>query len=551
MTLRHRVHRVLYVPLDDRPVNLSLPALLAGIVDYEMTTPPRELLGSYHTPGQPEAIVDWLLHQPVQQPDCLVLSLDMLLYGGLVASRMPAVSPEMARESLEALARLRQTFPEAQIYAFSILTRLDFGLSEEDAQRYGDNLHRYVRLAGDRTRREEAGEIARNLPKGLLETYTRVRQRNHELSLAALDQVAAGNLDFLVLGQDDADCQGFHLSEQKALKARLRKHKLTQRATLYAGADEIGALLFARFVHQHMEETPKVAVLYLEPPEAEVAPYEDRPFIENLRLQAAAAGVELVDDQNEADMILAVSPPAGNLSTALINSRQYAKRCQRLEKFAQQIAELAERRGVAICDAAFPNGAEEAFMTALQAAGLPWPRLLSFAAWNTAGNSLGTALAHGTVRLIGLRDKAAFDLAQLVTSISPMRYFELLNSLIGAEKAHLQLLLTRLADDWLYQTCVRTAVRERMADLMTNSGFELTAAYGRAEGMVREMLVEAISNLWVEEFMGGRAGDIGPPEHRSGLTLAELQDTQVRLPWRRLFEVELDFDLGLELTATS
>ena len=86
---------------------------------------------------------------------------------------------------------------------------------------------------------------------------------------------------------------------------------------------------------------------------------------------------------------------------------------------------------------------------------------------------------------------------------------------------------------------------------MTNSGFELTAAYGRAEGMVREMLVEAISNLWVEEFMGGRAGDIGPPEHRSGLTLAELQDTQVRLPWRRLFEVELDFDLGLELTATS
>lgn len=239
MTLRHRVHRVLYVPLDDRPVNLSLPALLAGIVDYEMTTPPRELLGSYHTPGQPEAIVDWLLHQPVQQPDCLVLSLDMLLYGGLVASRMPAVSPEMARESLEALARLRQTFPEAQIYAFSILTRLDFGLSEEDAQRYGDNLHRYVRLAGDRTRREEAGEIARNLPKGLLETYTRVRQRNHELSLAALDQVAAGNLDFLVLGQDDADCQGFHLSEQKALKTRLRKHKLTQRATLYAGADEI------------------------------------------------------------------------------------------------------------------------------------------------------------------------------------------------------------------------------------------------------------------------------------------------------------------------
>ena len=90
-----------------------------------------------------------------------------------------------------------------------------------------------------------------------------------------------------------------------------------------------------------------------------------------------------------------------------------------------------------------------------------------------------------------------------------------------------------------------------MADLMSGSSFDLTTSCERAEAMVREMLLESASNLWVEEFMGRQAVAIGPPDRRSGLALAELQDTQVRLPWHRLFEVELDFDLGLEMTATS
>jgi hypothetical protein len=299
-----------------------------------------------------------------------------------------------------------------------------------------------------------------------------------------------------------------------------------------------------------MEQRPRVAVLYLDPAGAErVAPFEDRPFAENLAAQARVAGVELVDDVAEADMVLAVSPPVAGPREMVAACPENVDRRKLLEEFAREIVSLSEKRGVAICDAALPNGAEPALIEALRTAGLSWPRLLSYAAWNTAGNALGTALAHGTVRLIGLRDKAAFDLAQLVTSISPMRYFELLNSLIGAERAHLSLLLTRLVDDWLYQAQVRPVIKERLTDMVTSASFELTETYPRAEALVREMLTEAASGLWVEEFMGQRAGQIGPPGHRNALALAELQDTRVRLPWRRLFEVELEFDLGLELTA--
>jgi len=550
MTLRHRVHRVLYVPLDDRPVNLRMPALLAGIVDYEMSLPPRELLGCYDRPGRPEALAEWLLSHTDEHQDCIILSLDMLLYGGLVASRTPTVLPEIAQQRLQLLEELRSQFPEVSLYASSTLCRLDFGMSEEDRLRWGESFYRFTRLADAPEQQEEVEQVVDSLPQSLVDQYRQVRRRNHELNLAAIDQVAASNLDFLILAQDDADVQGFHIAEQQALAARVKQAGVADQVVICAGADETGTTLFSRFVHTHMEEAPQVAVMYCDHDGAAcVAPFEDRPFGENLRQQAKAAGVALIDDPQAAEMLLAISPPVAGPREAVTGCPEYQQRRKNLEEFARQIADWADRRGVAICDAAFPNGAEDAFMEALSAAGVTRPRLLSFAAWNTAGNSLGAALAHGSVRLIGLRDKAAFDLAQLVTSISPMRYFELLNSLINAEKAHLQLLLTRLVDDWLYQTRVRPVVCERLGELVASAGFDLTQAYAWAEGMVREMLTEAVANLWVEEFMGQQASAIGSPGRRSGLVLAELQDTRISLPWRRLFEVELEFDLGLELTA--
>lgn len=549
MTLRHRVHRVLYVPLDDRPVNLAMPLLLAGIVDYEMTVPPRTLLGTYHTPGQPEALAQWLLSQ-TDQPDCLLLSLDMLVYGGLIASRQPNLPLEVAEGRLRLVRQLRERFPQAALYASSVLCRLDMSMSPEDRLRYGDHAYPYTRLGDAPEARQEVQALLQYLPADLVDRYRQVRRRNHQINRAAVDLVADGVLDFLVLAQDDADTSGFHLAEQEALQAQIERAKVGEKAVICAGADETGATLFSHFVHEHMEDHPQVAVLYLDPAGADrVAPFEDRRFGDNLVAQARVAGVELVEDPGEADMVLAISPPVAGPRETTAGCPEYTARRRRLAKFAREIVAVSEKRGVALCDAAVPNGAEVALVEALREAGLTWPQLLSYAAWNTAGNSLGTALAHGTVRLISLRDKAAFDLAQLVTSISPMRYFELLNSLIGAERAHLTLLFTRLVDDWLYQAQVRAVVKERLADMVAEASFELTEAFSRAEGLVREMLTQEASSLWVEEFMGQRAGEIGPPGRRSALALAELQDTRVRLPWRRLFEVELEFDLGLELTA--
>jgi hypothetical protein len=56
-------------------------------------------------------------------------------------------------------------------------------------------------------------------------------------------------------------------------------------------------------------------------------------------------------------------------------------------------------------------------------------------------------------------------------------------------------------------------------------------------------------------FLGRQSVSIGTElrnhgsDSRSGLVLAELEETRVRLPWRRLFEVDLDLEFGVQMVA--
>ena len=93
---------VAYVPLDDRPDNVERVVYLAESLGYALTMPDRDL---YRTAldGQPlnengtqygdrAKLFQWVLDQEATGCDRYILSLDQLLYGGLVSSR--DLSPE-------------------------------------------------------------------------------------------------------------------------------------------------------------------------------------------------------------------------------------------------------------------------------------------------------------------------------------------------------------------------------------------------------------------------------------------------------------------------
>jgi hypothetical protein len=555
LTLRHRPHKVIHVPLDDRPYAVKQVRMLAEMVDYELIMPPLELLGCFTTPGQPDEIAEWLLAEAQGGADAVILSLDMLAYGGLVASRSPLVRTQLALERLDAVSVLRQRAPDMHVLAGNVIMRLSITAASDNSALYWQLLRRYSELVGlveefgRDSHRKELEQVKRRIPQDLLGQYLACRERNHQVNLKAIDLAADGAVDFLALTQEDAAPHGLHRPEHADLQRHIDARRAQDKVLIYPGADETGATLFARFVHSHMEKVPRVYVLSSNAAHMKnIASFEDRPFNDTLAANIKVIGGEIVSTPEKADLVLAVNAPMRRPRDHYAAEAQRPGRVDKCRQFARRIAEL-DHPGLAICDAAFANGAEDDFVTALLAAGVEPLKLLSFGGWNTAGNSLGSTLAQGTLRLIALQDKGAFDLANVVVSLSPMRYLRLLNSLIASERAHVGLLFYHLVDDWLYMSRVRPRVTKTVMSLLQASVCDLAHSYPQAEALVREELTRVAADLWIEHFLGRQSVSIGEGESRSGLVLADLEETRVRLPWRRLFEVDLDLDFGVQMVA--
>ena len=75
---------IIFVPIDNRPCTMSFPTQLAEIGGYKMKIPPENLLGVFRKPGDSNEILNWL-YENTKKEDILLLSLDMIVYGGLVA----------------------------------------------------------------------------------------------------------------------------------------------------------------------------------------------------------------------------------------------------------------------------------------------------------------------------------------------------------------------------------------------------------------------------------------------------------------------------------
>lgn len=555
LTLRHRRHRILYVPLDDRPCNLKTPRLLAQMVDYELAMPPVEMLGSFRAAGQPDEIAEWLRAHVEPPLDCMILSLDMLAYGGLWASRASGTRTQLALQRMGILRELREGCPGAMILGFGSVTRLGTITSSDEAALHLEALARHSRLSGAQDAESGAtlAALERQIPDPVLGEYLAVRGRNYETNRQAVRELRDGALDFLALGQDVAAAVGVHRSEQDGLKALAQELGVADRLAIVPGVDQLAPCLLARFIHTHMEKTPAVRLVVPAGETMEVVPAgEDRPFRESIGAHLGLIGAEVAAENDpHPDMILLVNPPAPYDRHALRQTTVARPHRQRSRDLLAQAGVVSQRRRLAVCDAAFSNGADDIFVQELVSATRELPSLLSYAGWNSGSNALGSALSEASVRLIALQDKGAFDLASAVGDMAPLRYLSLLDALIASEKAHVRLLLTRLADDWLYQARVRPRLLDHVCGGLRNGVFDLSTSYAQAEGLVRDELTRAISDLWIDQFLGHSCVPLGSSVEGQGtcIVLADLEETRVSLPWRRLFEVDVDLEFGVELAA--
>lgn len=494
------------VPLDDRPCNRLFPQQLAAISGWRVDLPPRELLGWFTRPGECDAIADWLLSC---QAERLIVSLDMLCFGGLVTSRRAGAGLEEAMRRLEVLREVRRHRPAVRLFAFSNLMRLGTTVtSPEDLARhslllrYSQLVDRVERL-GEEAARPELEQVVAELGPDALSQYLAVRRRNHAVNRAAIQLVAEGVVDYLVLPQEDAAPVGLHLAEQLALRDQAAEYRVADRVAIHPGADEVGLVLLARHHLEAAGELLAVAIEYGSAQGAQVIPgFEHQPLCETVESQLRAAGARPAP-REEAEAVLAVhspirrqrdiseAPAAGDAGLA----------AQARDLVARTRAAHAEGRLVALADVAYSNGADPELVAAL-AEGGGCDHLAGFAGWNTAANTLGTVIAQLALAAV------AADRGRAEASDACRRF-----------------LACRLLDDYGYQTRVRPLAAGLAAELGANP-FALGEAWPSVERYVVEQLTPLAHDLYLRLLGAAEA--------------AWADEVMVSLPWGRLFEVEVE-----------
>lgn len=440
-----------FVPLDDRPCTREFAAAVARIAGEDLTMPPAPLLGHFLTPGSPEGIIAWL-REIGPELDVLVTSIDMLAYGGLIASRSPEPEYNVARERVTALTSIKNAKPRLRILAFNVLMRISVTCFDAASARHWEMVQR-LNILEDKAslglcseaELAEKDRLLVDVPVEVLAQYRRARARNHAVNLFCLDLVSAGVIDFLSFCQEDAHVFGPHRAEQEALRDWVRRLGLSDRVEIYAGTDEAGMLLVARAINERRGLVPRFGFLYV-PPGAErnVAVFEDRPIEENIRLQVSVARGEVAapgtplreldclclvncprspdaEGRSEGDrraLMTGVmgSPPGPAPSGQATATQTYG--CGRPpaagaagpqpqppppdgvppsgDEDSCAFGQLRDaiRAGVpaGVLDIARPNGADRAFIAELLNQ-VDVAALAAYSAWNTAGNSIGTVVA--------------------------------------------------------------------------------------------------------------------------------------------------------------
>jgi hypothetical protein len=517
------VSSIVYLPLDERPCNAKFPKQIAAASDLELISPPQALLGQKKLPAHTAGVVEWL-HEHTIRADHLIVSLDMLVYGGIVPSRLHHLSLEQCRLRLQTLVDCKKRNPKLRIFAFNLIMRAPaYNSSDEEPDyyaEYGAQLARNGWLRDKHTREGlteqeqlEWVQLTAGIPEQVFQDFIGRRRINTAVNQMAVDLTFEGWIDFLIIPLDDNAKYGYSSSEQRQLLSTVEAKQLLHRVHLYPGADEVGNTLFARVFCEIKNFQPEIYIRHssIAGPHA-IPKYEDRSLGESLKCQITAAGGFIGDQASAADFVLMVnSPPVGQYEMAETTDnfdQRHASYFSEINyrEFVQAIKRYAEKGYmVALADVATCNGADEPLLKLLAGMGL-LPSLSAYAGWNTSGNSLGTVIPHAIVE----------------------SYYRKVNGADEASRSRNSeaFYLSRLVEDWGYQAKIRMDVAYHHIESLGGNYFDVEAIHDQVSELILDKM-EAFIAEYLKDMRPGR-----------------IRLENVGLPWNRMFEVE--FDLRLE-----
>ena len=488
--------RILFIPLDDRPVCFSYPVAAFLAAGVEVVTPPADLLASRWHKGDPEQLLAWLEAQAPHAAGAVV-SADSVLYGGLVPSRTHHETPARLTARLERLNRLAEGPLPLRLYVFSTVMRtprMSAGNVEPPYyEAWGPTLFQVGALLDKEERglltAAEAGEkssLQQLLPPDVWQDWRQRRQLNEQMNERLIQSVAAGRYAYFVLGRDDTAVYSQSRREFRRL-SRLTPALPSTQYRSFAGADEAGWVLLLRAKNDLTQQLPFVKVVYAPGAGPDtVAAYEDGRIGCSVTSHLQAAGVLPV--QAKPDLLLAVNTPASGKTAEAASFDNRLPQAVDPEWLSLLQDAVTSAAPVALADVAFANGGDDALVRRLADEGLAL-RLAAYGGWNTAGNTIGSALVQGV--LAGEQTKPAQQ----------------------------KQLAVRYIEDWGYQARVRQALSEQVVWAQGWNGSNLT----RGQRTQLEQAAAVRLRALAAKYRLLPAG-VAP------------EQVQVALPWDRMFE---------------
>lgn len=393
--------KIAFLPIDNRPVCYTLAKDIAGIDrEIEFFIPPRKLLGDLKRVADIEGLISWLENLP--QIDSLILSLDTLVYGGLIPSRR---SKETLEELQTRLERIKPLLRNKNVYAFSSIMRISNNNYNEEEKEYWSE---YGKKIFDYS---FSGGVNRNdIPDEIIEDYLSTRKRNFTLNKTYLNWQKEGLFNTLIFSKDDCAEKGFNVEEAKELERLGGKTK--------TGADEIPLALLARAIKKEIKIYPE----FLEPEYKNlISNYEDVSIEKSVSGQLELCGFKL-SSREEADVILIVNNFKEKQGELVMGWNT--------QPFDRDF--VPPNRPYCVADVRFANGGDNAFVEQLLNK-LDLKNFYGYAGWNTSANTLGSLLCALKVKW----NASQYD-----------------------ENAFKKFATTRLLDDWAYQANVRAQISE-------------------------------------------------------------------------------------------
>ena len=492
------VKKIVYLPLDERPCNYSFAGFLSEENEkYTLVRPELSDLGDCKVPAKFEKVRDFLLRE-CKSADYLIIAIDMLLYGGIVPSRLHKMEREELVKRLAVLSEIKAENPALRVYAFSLVMRCPcysdnseepeyYGVVGQEIFEYGQCEHKY--RDGLITESEYNAERERlKVCVPYLDDFLTRRKCNVSMFDDILDLIG-GVIDEFVILQDDSNPCGYTAMDQARVRGMIKEKGV--HVDIYPGADEGGMTLLARAVAHMMDYKVKFLPIYPKDECKNVIPmYEDREVYKSIAAQVKSAGGVICDSEDEADVLLFCNLPVGE--THNVSKRggpQYDAR--ELPLFVEKIKDAVEAgRGVAVADIAYCNGAD-VDLTELLTREVGLLKLWGFAGWNTSSNTLGTTICQAT-----------------------LRYF------FGDTKTHRRFTAERVYEDIGYCSAVRWHVWNNEVVPMGYRYEDTKVARGAVSERIEELL-----NIYVNEKY---------PEIAEKYMIADCY-----MPWRRMFEVGL------------